>query len=206
MQSKMERERLILTDADGCLVHWNRAIKPFMALKGYRERSAHEDDFHLSLRYGIAPEEQWKLVKEFNESAWIETIESYADSLEYIRKLSEKGFRFIVVTSLSDKPQAKIYRTKNLHNLFGDVFDEIICLSQGKNKYEQLLRWKDSGLFWIEDHAGQAEAGHKAGLQSILINHPYNTYYEKNLFPKVDHEKPWEEIYKMVCKEYGLDE
>jgi FMN phosphatase YigB (HAD superfamily) len=197
-------EKLILTDVDGCLVFWNNSIRPFMELKGYKENTLHKDDYHLSLRYAVSPEIEWALVKEFNESTWIETIEPYADSVEYVKKLAKKGFRFIAVTSLSDHPVAVESRKKNLYNLFGDVFDEVICLSQGKNKYEQLLRWKDSGLFWIEDHAGQAEAGLRAGLRPVLIDHPYNSYYHKTDFAKVSHINPWEQIHDMICKEYKI--
>ena len=198
-------EKLILTDCDGVLLWWNNGIRPFMDLKGHIENPEHKDDYHLSLRYSLAEQHVQLLVKEFNESQWVENLEPFADSVKYVKLLADKGFRFIAVTSLSDAPAAKVYRTKNLHNLFGDVFDEVICLSQGKNKYEQLLRWKDSGLFWIEDHAGQAEAGHRAGLKSLLIDHPYNAYYHKNLFPRVSCVNPWEEIFDIILKEYGLE-
>jgi FMN phosphatase YigB (HAD superfamily) len=197
-------EKLILTDCDGVLLYWNNSIRPFMALKGFEENEMHKDDYHLSLRYRVSPELEWALVKEFNESKWVETIEPYADAVEYVGKLANKGFRFIAVTSLSDHPVAVESRKKNLQNLFGDVFDEVICLSQGKNKYEQLLRWKDSGLFWIEDHAGQAEAGLRAGLRSVLIDHPYNAYHSTDHFTKVSHINPWEQIHDIVCKEYKI--
>jgi len=199
-------EKLILTDCDGVLLYWNNGIRPFMDLKGHKENPEHKNDYHLSLRYGLTYEQEQSLVREFNESQWVENLEPFADSVEYVKKLHDKGFRFIAVTSLSDNPQAKVYRENNLHNLFGNIFEEVICLSQGKNKYEQLLRWKDSGLFWIEDHAGQAEAGHRAGLKSLLIDHPYNAYYHKNLFPRVSYINPWQEIYSIICKEYGIEE
>ena len=85
------------------------------------------------------------------------------------------------------------------------VFDEIVCLEMGSSKATELTRWEGSGYFWIEDHMRQAEAGHEAGLKTVLIDHPYNSHYKTDLFPTVSYTKPWEEIYDMVCKEYGID-
>jgi FMN phosphatase YigB (HAD superfamily) len=146
-----------------------------------------------------------KYIKEFNESPYIADLEPFADSVEYVERLVGKGFKFIVVTSISNAPQAKYYRTKNLINLFGDVFDEIHCLEMGISKAAELEKWSDTGYFWIEDHMRQAEAGFEAGLKTVLISHPYNSHYETDLFPKVSFKQPWKEIYNMVCKEYGLN-
>ena len=86
------------------------------------------------------------------------------------------------------------------------MFEEIVCLNMGANKYEELTRWRDSGLFWIEDHPEQAEAGYKAGLKPLLINHPYNAEYKTDAFPFVSFANPWKDIYETVCKEYGVNE
>lgn len=197
-------EKIILTDSDGVLVSWFEGFKHFMAMKGIPVISGVDDHYSVSIRYGITPTESFNLIKEFNESSHIADLDSFADSVTYVKKLANDGFKFIVVTSLSDAPQAKYYRTMNLHKLFGNVFDEIKCLKMGMNKFDELNRWKNSGYFWIEDHTEQAEAGHKAGLKTVLIDHSYNSHYETNLFPTVSVENPWEEIYEMVKKEYRL--
>lgn len=194
----------ILTDCDGCLCMWNEGFDRFMASKNIYGIEANKSSYSLIERYGIDPEQVDTFVTDYNESAYISDLKPFADSVEYIRKLVNQGFRFTVVTSISTNPQAKIYRTQNLVHLFGDIFDEIVCLETGINKSKELVRWKDSGYFWIEDHPVQAEAGHKAGLRTVLIKHPYNENYHKDLFPTVSHITPWKEIYEMVCKEYNL--
>ena len=65
------------------------------------------------------------------------------------------------------------------------------------------MRWADSKYFWIEDHMRQAEAGHEAGLRTILIKHPYNKHYYTDLFPIVSYETPWKEIYSIITAEYN---
>ena len=200
----MNKDKIILTDADGVLVNWNDGFDKFMSSKGFTRIPNTDKDYAISARYGVSNHQGMEFVKEFNESRKIADLEAFADSVEYVIKLANRGFRFIVVTSLSDHPDAHEYRTTNLHNLFGDVFDEINCITMGANKAEILTRWIDSEYFWIEDHMRQAEAGHEAGLKPILISHPYNDHYQNDLFPKVSFKSPWEDIYKMVCDEYKI--
>lgn len=197
-------DKIILTDADGCLVDWNSGFNKFMDKRGMPQLPDTDDKYLLSLRHGISSSLATELVKEFNEGPQIEDLEPFSDSVKYTQKLADLGFRFIVVTSISDAPQAKVFRTKNLTSIFGDIFDEINCIEMGASKAHILKNWQDTGYFWIEDHMRQAEAGYEAGLRTVLISHPYNSHYKTDLFPTVSYTSPWEEIYNMVCKEYNL--
>lgn len=196
--------KVILTDADGVLVKWEAGFELFMVEKGYPRVANTKKEYSISIRHGITNKQAMEFVKEFNESEDIATLFPFADSVHYVKKLADLGFRFIVVTSISSHPDAKKYRTENLVNLFGDVFDEIHCIEQGASKANILTTWADTGYFWIEDHMRQAEAGHEIGLKTILIQHPYNEHYKTDLFPTVSFEKPWEEIFSIVCKEYNI--
>jgi len=198
-------ERLILTDCDGCLVDWNKGFEAFMEMKKHPKVPGTDHDYSMAIRHNLGLTEVHEFIKEFNESPYIADLTPFADSVEYVGKLVDKGFKFTVVTSISDAPQAKYYRTKNLIGLFGDIFDEIHCLKMGISKAHELTKWEGSGYFWIEDHMRQAEAGYEAGLKTVLIDHPYNSHYHTDLFPRVSYKKPWNEIYNMVCKEYNLD-
>jgi len=200
----MPKEKIILTDCDGVLLNWNKAFEHFMLERGFPRMLGTAEEYRLSKRYGISSHLASDLVKEFNESTLVGDLEPFADSVQYVNKLANKGFRFIVVTSISDHPNSKIYRTENLERIFGKVFDDIHCLKTGESKENILLNWAGSEFFWIEDHMRQAEAGHEAGLKTILINHPYNNHYTTDLFPKVSLEHPWKEIYRLIAKDYGL--
>ncbi len=161
------------------------------------------DDYVVSRKYNITSSEAHKLVREFNEGPYIEHLQPLPDAVEYVRKLHEKGYKFTVVTSLSDAPLAKMYRTKNLEKLFGSIFEEIVCLEMGSIKTKELGRWKDSGLFWIEDHPNQAEAGLEQGLRPILIEYPYNLECHKNdRYHTVPLENAWRDIYEVVTQAY----
>ena len=199
----MEKERIILSDCDGVLVNWNKGFESFMETKGHPKIADTEDDYSMAIRHGVNTLTAQALIKEYNEGPCIADLEPFADSIEYVKKLADDGFRFIVVTSISDAPEAKFYRTKNLAKLFGDVFDDIHCITMGASKAHILMNWADTGYFWIEDHMRQAEAGYEAGLKTILIDHPYNTHYNTDLFPKVSVTTPWKEIYDIITTEYN---
>jgi len=200
----MKKEKIILTDADGVLVDWNTAFDKFMARHGHPRVPETDSEYNISIRHNVTTHQAMEYVKQFNESVDIATLSPFADSVEYVRLLSELDFRFVVVTSISSHPDAKVHRTNNLIDLFGDVFDDIHCIEQGASKAAILLNWADTGYFWIEDHMRQAEAGHEAGLKTVLINHPYNYHYKTDLFPTVSYDTPWNEIYNMVLKEYQI--
>lgn len=196
------RHNVILSDADGCLLNWNKGFEQFMDSKGFPRLPGTDSDYTIHTRHDIPTTLAHQFVKEFNEGPLVADLEPFADSVEYVPKIVELGFRFTIVTSISSHPDAKINRTKNLKAIFGDIFDEIVCLEMGISKAHELMRWADTGYFWIEDHMRQAEAGYEAGLNPILINHPYNTHYETDLFPKVSVEHPWKEIYGAVLNRY----
>ena len=199
-------EKIILTDCDGVLCNWNDAFDAFM-LEDYGLNRIPDTDssYNLTDRFGIEIHRAYQLVGEFNNSNRIERLKPFADSVEYVSKLAEQGFRFIVLSSLSDNPVAQEFRRKNVVDIFGNIFDDVICIKAGASKGERLKQWAGSRYFWIEDHTRQAEAGYEAGLRTVLIDHPYNRHYQTDLFPRVSYETPWKEIYSLVAEKYNLD-
>ena len=194
-------KKLILSDCDGCICNWNSGFEQYMSELGFPKIPNTDHEYSIQSRYDVSSNIANKFVTEFNESENIASLQPFADSLKYIDKLAYMGFRFVIITSLSDNPLAKIHRTKNLTKLFGNVFDDIICIKMGSNKLSELMKWKDSGYFWIEDHIQQSEAGYKAGLSPILINHEYNESYTPD-YPKVSAEQPWKEVYERILDRY----
>jgi FMN phosphatase YigB (HAD superfamily) len=195
-------EKIILTDCDGVLLQWEDGFEQFVLNKGHTRVPNTEAEYSMAVRYSITVKQAQAYIKEYNESDAMSNLAPFADAVEYVAELALLGFRFIAVTSLSDHPDAKTYRTQNLKNLFGDVFNDVVCLKMGASKAHVLMQWADTGYYWIEDHMRQAEAGHEAGLRTVLINHPYNSHYKTDLFPIVSHDTPWEEIYHLVCDTY----
>ena len=202
MKSKYRnRKNLILTDCDGVCLDWEWAFNVWMQEHGFTEIEGSKLNYDMSIRYGISQDQVRKLIKVFNESAAIGFLPAQRDAMYYIKRLHEEyGYRFHAITSLSLDPNAQKLREMNIHKLFGDAFERIVCLDTGAPKEEALEEYEGTGLYWVEDKIENAEAGHKAGLQCLLLEHGHNmTYYH----PDIKLVKNWKHIYEHITGDRG---
>ena len=194
----MMNEKVILTDVDGVLLDWVYAFTQWMERHKYQEVENGETEYDIGLRYGMETElEKERVVRMFNESAWIRKLPPLRDAIKYVRKLHEEhGYVFRVISSLSTDTYAGHLRTKNLNEMFGPtVFESFVYLDTGADKDEALLPYEGTGCFWIEDKPENALLGRKLGLESILVDHPFN----KNSFVgDMPRAKNWKEIYEFI--------
>jgi len=200
------KEKLILTDCDGVLLEWNTAFEAYMVDAGYERIPNTDQHYNLSWRFDATFEQVRELVTQFNESPDISQLHPLPGAKETVDRLHKLGFRFICITSLSDDPMAKQYRTHNLMHEFGNVFDDLICLPVGESKGHILEKWGGSGLFWLEDHFMNAEAGHEVGLKPILFGTTYNAHLQTDLFPRANISSPWTDVENIILEEYGMVE
>jgi hypothetical protein len=134
----------------------------------------------------------------FNESAAIGFLPALRDAAHYIKRLHEEhGYVFHCITSLSNDKSAQKLRVMNVHKIFGELtFEKFVFLDTGADKDEALEKYKNSGLYWIEDKPQNADLGHKLGLKSLLVSHPHNEHHEC-AYPMV---KNWRQIYKIITE------
>lgn len=199
------KQKLILTDCDGVLLEWNSAFENFMNDKGYPLNQEKKCHYSLSKRHGVSVELGNKLVTEFNTSRAIRNLSPLKDSIQYVDLLKKEGFQFVAITSLGSSQESLDNRAYNLEKLFGDdTFVELICLPIGNGKYNQLSRWRDSGLFWIEDKFSNALDGHSLGLNAVLVDSDHNVDFQTSRFPRVSRETPWKDIFELIRTDYGF--
>jgi len=185
--------KLILTDCDGVLLDWEYAFNVWMNDRGYELVAPLS--YQISNRYRISQSEADNYIKLFNESAAIGFLPPLRDAMYYVRKIHEEcGYIFRVITSLSTDAHAGKLRRRNLKKLFGTAIEQVICLETGAPKYDALKQYKDSGMLWVEDNCRNAEVGAELGLNSIIVEHGHNMYYN-NMIPLV---QSWRDIYEMV--------
>ena len=171
--------KTILTDADGVLLDWEVDFNKWMTQKGYTKQVA--GIYEMEVAYGISKVECKKLIKEFNSCAWVRYLPAFRDARSGVAHLVEAGYTFICITSLSLDEKAAKLRKRNLEAIFGKgVFTELVCLDTGADKDEALEKYRDSGLYWIEDKTQNANLGQTLGLKSILIDHVHNKEDEVN--------------------------
>jgi hypothetical protein len=189
-------DRLILTDCDGVCLDWEWAFNVWMGEHGFEEVPGSKVNYDMSIRYGISKDQVRKLIKVFNESAAIGFLPAMRDAMYYIKRLHEEyGFRFHAITSLSLDPNAQKLREMNLHKLFGDAFERIVCLDTGADKDEALEEYEGTGCYWVEDKPENAEAGYRLGLKPLLLEHGHNMHHYHEGIRLV---KNWKEIYQAV--------
>lgn len=175
----MDNYKIILTDCDGVLLNWEDAFHQWMQDQGLIVK--HRGVYEMEIAYDISKAESKKLVKQFNNSAWMGYLKAFRDARSGVAKLYENGYRFHCITSLSLDTKAKRLRMYNLENVFGKgTFKELICLDTGADKDDALNEYKDSGLWWLEDKLSNAECGLKYGLKPILIAHDHTANVEIN--------------------------
>jgi hypothetical protein len=81
--------------------------------------------------------------------------------------------------------------------LFGEtVFERFVYLDTGADKDEALAEYKDTQCYWIEDKVENAEAGFKAGLEPILIEHGHNM--DTQTIPVMP---TWKHVYEHIVGE-----
>jgi hypothetical protein len=198
MKSKYKNlKKLILTDVDGVLCDWEWAFNVWMQEHGFEEVPGSKLNYDMSMRYGIPKEQVKKLIRLFNESAAIGFLPALRDAMYYVKRLHEEhGFRFHCITSLSLDPNAQKLREMNLNKLFGTTaFERIVCLDTGADKDEALQEYEGTGCYWLEDKIENAEAGYRAGLRSLLVEHGHNMHHYHEGITTV---KNWKEIYQLI--------
>lgn len=193
----MLNEKVILTDVDGVLLDWLYAFTQWMDRHGYKQQPGGENEYDINKRYGLEFEEKERLVRMFNESAWIRKLPPLRDAVKYVRKLHEDhGYVFRVISSLSTDTYAGHLRTKNLIEMFGPtVFESYVYLDTGADKDEALAPYEGTGCFWVEDKPENAVLGQSLGLESILVDHPFNKDSFVGDMPRC---KNWKEIYDII--------
>jgi FMN phosphatase YigB (HAD superfamily) len=198
MKSKYKNKKIILTDCDGVCLDWEWAFNVWMQEHGFEEVAGSKLNYDMSIRYNITKEQVRKLIKVFNESAAIGFLPAQRDAMYYIKRLHEEyGYRFHAITSVSLDPNAIKLREMNIHKLFGDAFERVVCLDTGADKNYALEEYANSGCWWVEDKPENAEVGLDLGLRSVLMEHGHNMYHSNKRIPVV---KTWRELYELITQ------
>lgn len=190
------KERIILTDCDGCILDWEFGFHTWMESHGHTLKN--KDVYKMVEAYDLSSKTASNLVRTFNESAAIGFLPPLRDAQYFIKKLHEQHrYQFICITSLSEDPHAQKLREKNLSKIFGpNTFKECVFLDCGADKDEVLADYgaRYPGHLWIEDKPANVDVGIACGLDGALIEHGHNMEYMGPAMVM----RNWEEIYKYV--------
>lgn len=191
------KNKVIMVDCDGVLLDWEYAFDQWMKRHGYMIME--NGHYLMDRKYGIEYKEAKRLIRMFNESAWIRKLPPLRDAIKYVKKLHEEhGYILHAITSLSNDQYAQHLRSKNLRELFGPtVFERYVYLDTGADKDEILKEYEGTQCYWVEDKPENADVGLSLGLNSLLVDHRHNQDYTG----KATRVKNWKEIYNIVTGE-----
>lgn len=191
------KDKAILVDCDGVLFDWEYAFGQWMERHGYVVKET--GNYLMDVKYGLDRSEAKKLVRMFNESAWIRKLPPLRDAIKYVKKLhTDHGYIFHAITSLSNDQYAQHLRTKNLREMFGDsVFEKYVYLDTGADKDGVLVEYADTGCWWVEDKPENVDCGINFGLNGILVAHDHNADYTGEAVRLNN----WREIYTLITGE-----
>lgn len=194
--------KLILTDVDGVLLNWEAAFDNWMIKNGHVKPTTREASYSLAKVWNMP---EWvidHLVREFNASSYTGFIKPWGEAGHYVKRLADKGYKFVTCTSFGGNDASRALRKYNLESVFGDVFVEHNIIELHGDKSPVLSRWRGSELWWLEDNLNNARKGLELGLRPILVRHHHNAEYEGDDM-LVAHN--WREIYTIITgeKEYG---
>lgn len=193
------KNKIILTDADGVLLDWEYSFDVWMRQHGFNRVEGGALKYDIGKRYGIDRDQGRKLIKIFNESAFMGFLPALRDSMYYVKRLHEEhGYIFHCITSLTRDENSCELRRMNLRKLFGETaFEKFVFLDTGADKDEALEPYRGSGLWWIEDKIINCEVGLDLGLRPLLVEHGHNMEYNNVDIPRV---KNWKEIYERIVQ------
>lgn len=194
---KNMKDNIILVDCDGVLCDWEYSFTQYMNHKGYP--TIDTTQYSVGKRFGLSKDFGKRRVADFNDSAAIAFLPPLRDAVYYMKRLNMlHGYRFHCITSLSDNKYAQRLRNQNLELLFGkEMFDDFIYLPCGADKDEVLKKYEGTECFWVEDKPENAEVGETFGLNSILVAHEHNAYYNGDI-PRF---WKWKYIYNHITGE-----
>lgn len=173
---RQNRNLHIILDCDDVLLDWLGAFRRFVSAVENRPIEGLPDSWDMSGWLGLTPAASREMVVGFNHSSQFQYLEACPHAVENVTALKEMGHRLTVLTSCSDNPLIVARRKINLDLIFGDIFEQVICLPLGESK-KKWLGILERGV-WIEDNYNHAVSGHDCGHKSFMVRRSHNRSHE----------------------------
>ena len=139
-------------------------------------------------------EETGKIIKEFNNTAWIGFLKPWKDPVEVLTELRNMGWKIFGCTSHGHRQICKCIEKTKHPTPTPDVFTQLDIILYGAQR-KMVIQWRGSGAVWVEDKWTNAIAGADMGIKTFLMKQSYNPKHDYEGVEKVDN---WRQIYNKV--------
>lgn len=193
-------KRLFIFDVDGVLLNlWGPMKDVFEEFTGQKLSQGLWDGVIFDYLKNPAP--YMEFGRYFDNSDILTKLPAMPDMPELVQKLKAQGFDLAIVTSVSDKEEIKSKRAQNLLQVFGDVFDKLVCTERGGSKkqaLQEVVKGYDQ-TFFCDDHPKNAALG--KGVVTFPLW--FQNKYHEPIWEQIDHSgiipvKNAEDILKLV--------
>lgn len=107
-------------------------------------------------------------VEVFARSNYYKKITPMLGAQKGVQQLKNNGYKIFVVSSCPNNETAITHRQYCLHNCFGDVFEDIVCLSFGFNNKGKYFEMVPRGIV-VDDAIFNVTTAMKHGHDAILM-------------------------------------
>ena len=184
---------LILTDVDDTLLCWSDAFTRWVVARGYQPAGSLIEVYRIHEWLGVGVDHALGLVAEFQQDEEnFSTLEAYPGAQDGVARLVAAGYRLVAITACGQDPRLSDWRYRNLHALFGPVFDGLVLVPLNGSKAQKLTDYTPT--WWIEDNFNHAVTGVRCGHRSLLLDYPHN----RRQHAKVERVQSWGEITDLI--------
>lgn len=182
--------KTIIVDVDGVILDYHKGII-----------EAYEDHYidcpnPTDLLDVFSPTVGKGFIALFNQTTKFSELEPYREADVFLKRLYDQGFTINLITACGDSLNTQQLRLDNLHNVFGDIFNEITMVGLGKSKYEYLKGFTETNFVYVDDSYDHYLDAESLGLDAIMMETEFNKHFDTK---KV---KNWKDLYEYIIKKY----
>lgn len=191
--------KIILFDCDGVLFDFNTPFYKYVVGRGYSV--VNPSSYTLSDTFDVSEERSLELCHSFsNDPKHFGNLPWRPGAVELLTKLHRDGFIFHFITSIEE--HLRPLRISAIRKVLpADAILDVTCLGLCSSKTNYLLNnYANTDLMWIDDAVSNFKSGQLAGLDSYLIDQPYNQEVD------VGHRRVYNmlDLYDIAIRKYNL--
>ncbi len=194
-------KKRILTDVDDVLLSWLNGFASFVN-QTYNMKLDPTMNKSWDIRHwlNMSDWETVNLITEFNERSYLfGCLSPVNQSVNGVKKLADEGYKFTAISACSTNESTVNLRKANLVNVFGQVFEQIICLPRRSSKISTLETFEPS--FFIDDNYQHTIEGLYCGHTPICLETSHNINFKKESPKEIYWAKNWDAVVKFILKQ-----
>jgi FMN phosphatase YigB (HAD superfamily) len=186
--------KVLLTDLDDTVLHWNSQFYPFLEKKGYAKRSG--EYFHFNFK-NLSHTKLDDLILEFQHSNFFQGLDAFECAVDVLPQFKMEGWAVIGISAARNTDIALANRHINLKESLDNIFDHVFHTDDHFGKRQYLEKYPNS--IWVEDNVHNALMGARYGHKTFLMDQPHNRDCTSKLVTRVN---SWDEIWDYVIDTY----